>query len=76
MAQPHGLAALLRRLKARDMHTVVYTGFTLETLARRTPSTDNRIPGCIECGWGTEHPSQRRAYGQLYARAEETSDVS
>ena len=27
MAQPHGLAALLRRLKARAMHTVVYTGF-------------------------------------------------
>jgi len=34
-AQPVGLAALLRRLKARDIHTVVYTGYTLESLARR-----------------------------------------
>lgn len=35
MAQPEGLAALLRELKARDLHTVVYTGYTLEALARR-----------------------------------------
>ena len=34
-AQPVGLAALLRRLKARDIQTVVYTGYTLEVLARR-----------------------------------------
>lgn len=34
-AQPAGLAALLRRLKARGVHTVVYSGYTLETLARR-----------------------------------------
>jgi anaerobic ribonucleoside-triphosphate reductase activating protein len=34
-AQPVGLAALLRRLKARRIHTVVYTGYTLEVLARR-----------------------------------------
>ena len=36
MAQPGGLAALLRLLKARRIHTVVYTGYTLEALARRT----------------------------------------
>lgn len=35
MAQPVGLAALLRCLKARDIHTVVYTGFTLEALVRQ-----------------------------------------
>ena len=34
-AQPVGLAALLRSLKARRIHTVVYTGYTLEVLARR-----------------------------------------
>jgi len=34
-AQPVGLAALLRCLKARRIHTVVYTGYTLEVLARR-----------------------------------------
>jgi len=33
--QPIGLAALLRRLKGLDVHTVVYTGYTLEALARR-----------------------------------------
>ena len=33
--QPRGLAALLRELKRRGIHTVVYTGYTLETLARR-----------------------------------------
>jgi len=33
--QPMGLAALLRRLKGLDVHTVVYTGYTLEALARR-----------------------------------------
>jgi len=33
--QPQGLAALLRALKRRGIHTVVYTGYTLETLARR-----------------------------------------
>jgi anaerobic ribonucleoside-triphosphate reductase activating protein len=33
--QPQGLAALLRELKRRGVHTVVYTGYTLETLARR-----------------------------------------
>jgi anaerobic ribonucleoside-triphosphate reductase activating protein len=33
--QPSGLAALLHRLKARGVHTVVYSGFTLEALARR-----------------------------------------
>jgi anaerobic ribonucleoside-triphosphate reductase activating protein len=30
--QPVGLAALLRELKARDVHTTVYTGYTLQTL--------------------------------------------
>jgi anaerobic ribonucleoside-triphosphate reductase activating protein len=34
-AQPVGLAALLRCLKERRIHTVVYTGYTLEVLARR-----------------------------------------
>jgi anaerobic ribonucleoside-triphosphate reductase activating protein len=34
MAQPVGLAALLRRLKARGTHIVVYTGFTIERLTR------------------------------------------
>jgi anaerobic ribonucleoside-triphosphate reductase activating protein len=33
--QPAGLAALLRALKQRDIHTVVYSGYTLEALARR-----------------------------------------
>ena len=33
--QPVGLLALLHRLKAHDLHTVVYTGFTLEALVRR-----------------------------------------
>lgn len=33
--QPAGLLALLQRLKAHDLHTVVYTGFTLEALVRR-----------------------------------------
>ncbi len=33
--QPMGLLALLRQLKARDFHTVVYTGYTLEALASR-----------------------------------------
>jgi anaerobic ribonucleoside-triphosphate reductase activating protein len=34
-SQPQGLAALLRELKRRGIHTVVYTGYTLELLARR-----------------------------------------
>jgi anaerobic ribonucleoside-triphosphate reductase activating protein len=33
--QPQSLAALLRALKRRGIHTVVYSGYTLETLARR-----------------------------------------
>ena len=33
--QPRGLAALLRALKGCGFHTVVYTGYTLETLRRR-----------------------------------------
>jgi anaerobic ribonucleoside-triphosphate reductase activating protein len=32
--QPVGLLALLRNLKAYNLHSVVYTGFTLEALAR------------------------------------------
>ncbi|MFN8472140.1 MAG: 4Fe-4S single cluster domain-containing protein [Anaerolineae bacterium] len=35
MLQPKGLLALLQRLKARGLHVVVYTGFTLEALAWR-----------------------------------------
>jgi len=38
-AQPVGLAALLRRLKTRGVHTVVYSGYTLEALARRPEPT-------------------------------------
>lgn len=34
-AQSAALAALLRGLKARGIHSVVYTGYTLEALARR-----------------------------------------
>src|SRR5262249_3698774 len=30
--QPYGLAALLRELKARDVHITVYTGYTLSAL--------------------------------------------
>ena len=33
--QPIGLAALLRALKGRGLHTVVYTGYRLEALAHR-----------------------------------------
>jgi hypothetical protein len=33
--QPLALLALLRELKSRGIHTVVYTGHTLEVLARR-----------------------------------------
>ncbi len=35
MLQPKGLSALLQRLKAHNINVVVYTGFTLEALARR-----------------------------------------
>lgn len=35
MQQPIGLLALLRRLKQHGVHIVVYTGYTLEALARR-----------------------------------------
>ncbi len=35
MLQPRGLLALLQRLKAHNINVVVYTGFTLEALARR-----------------------------------------
>jgi len=34
-SQPAGLAHLLHKLKARGLHTVVYSGYTLEMLARR-----------------------------------------
>jgi anaerobic ribonucleoside-triphosphate reductase activating protein len=34
-AQAAGLAALSARLKARGIHTTVYTGYTLEALVRR-----------------------------------------
>ena len=33
--QPTGLLALLQGLKARNIHVVVYSGFTLEALHRR-----------------------------------------
>jgi anaerobic ribonucleoside-triphosphate reductase activating protein len=35
MAQAAGVAALLHRLKSREVHTVVYTGYTLAALASR-----------------------------------------
>lgn len=35
LAQPVGLVALLRDLKDRGMHVVVYSGYTLEALVRR-----------------------------------------
>jgi len=34
-SQPAGLAALIRQLKAHGLHVVVYSGYTLEVLARR-----------------------------------------
>jgi anaerobic ribonucleoside-triphosphate reductase activating protein len=34
-AQPVGLAALLRALKAHGVHTMVYSGYTLQSLAHR-----------------------------------------
>jgi len=34
-SQPAGLAHLLHKLKARGLHTIVYSGYTLEMLARR-----------------------------------------
>jgi anaerobic ribonucleoside-triphosphate reductase activating protein len=34
-AQPHGLAALLCGLKARAVHTTVYTGYTLGALLQQ-----------------------------------------
>ena len=34
--QPAGLAILLRKLQGRSLHTVVYSGYTLEVLARRS----------------------------------------
>lgn len=33
--QPAALAAILRELKARDVHTIVYTGHTIESLCDR-----------------------------------------
>jgi anaerobic ribonucleoside-triphosphate reductase activating protein len=35
-AQPVGLAAVLRRVKARGLHTTVYTGYTLAALAQHS----------------------------------------
>jgi anaerobic ribonucleoside-triphosphate reductase activating protein len=34
--QPVALAGMLRQLKARNIHTIVYSGFTVETLRART----------------------------------------
>ncbi len=34
--QPAGLADLLKELRGRSLHTVVYSGYTLELLARRS----------------------------------------
>jgi anaerobic ribonucleoside-triphosphate reductase activating protein len=39
--QPQRLAALLHALKRRGLHTVVYSGYTLETLARRNEPAVN-----------------------------------
>jgi anaerobic ribonucleoside-triphosphate reductase activating protein len=46
MAQPVGLAALLKRLKALRIHTVVYTGYSLEALSRRAMPS---IRAALEC---------------------------
>ncbi len=46
--QPVGLLALLRELKRRDLHTVVYTGYTLETLARRPEPEVNQALGHVD----------------------------
>ena len=35
-AQPSALLALLRELRAREIHSTVYSGFTFEALARRS----------------------------------------
>jgi organic radical activating enzyme len=42
--QPYSLAALLRRLKARGVHTLVYGGFTLWALASRTDPAVHAAP--------------------------------
>lgn len=42
--QPAALAAILRGLKARGVHTIVYTGHTVEALrGRRQPETDEAL---------------------------------
>ena len=42
--QPAALAAILREMKARGVHTIVYTGHTVEALrARRQPETDEAL---------------------------------
>ncbi|MDG6910293.1 MAG: radical SAM protein [Nitrososphaerota archaeon] len=46
--QPMGLLALLRELKARGLHTVVYTGYTLEALALRPEPEVARILDLID----------------------------
>lgn len=44
-SQPMGLLALLRHLKARRIHTVVYTGYTVEALTLRAdPEIHEALP--------------------------------
>jgi anaerobic ribonucleoside-triphosphate reductase activating protein len=45
MAQAAGVAALLHRLKSHEVHTVVYTGYTLAALASRA---DPEIRAALE----------------------------
>jgi anaerobic ribonucleoside-triphosphate reductase activating protein len=45
-AQPAGLAAVLRALKMRGIHTVVYSGYTLSSLAHR-PEPDVHTALCL-----------------------------
>jgi anaerobic ribonucleoside-triphosphate reductase activating protein len=47
-AQPQALAALLRRLKARGEHTVVYSGYTLEALRRRPEAAVREALACTD----------------------------
>lgn len=46
--QVAGLVLLLRRLKARGVHTTVYTGYTLKALARRPEAEVREAIGLVD----------------------------
>lgn len=46
--QPYGLLRLLEELKTRDLHTAVFTGYTLEVLARRSDSAVRQALSLID----------------------------